>query len=48
MTYPTWPEGGPDRLETALLETWRNEGVFQAVQALRDQPLAGAALERNF
>lgn len=39
MTYPTWPEGGPDRLETALLETWRTEGLFQSVQALRaEQP----------
>ncbi len=39
MTYPTWPEGGPDRLETALLDTWRTEGLFQAVQALRaEQP----------
>jgi len=39
VTYPTWPEGGPDRLETALLDTWRTEGLFQAVQALRaEQP----------
>ena len=31
--FPTWPEGGPDRLETAVLETWKSERLFAKVQA---------------
>ncbi|MFN0181360.1 MAG: isoleucine--tRNA ligase [Gemmatimonadales bacterium] len=34
-SYPAWPEGGADRLETALLETWKGERLFAQVQALR-------------
>ena len=34
-TFPAWPEGGPDQLESELLQTWKAEGLFQAVQAHR-------------
>ena len=30
-----WPEGGPDRLESGLLETWKAEGLFARVEAHR-------------
>ena len=28
MAYPAWPEGGADRLELQLLETWKEERLF--------------------
>ena len=31
--FPTWPEGGPDRLESLVLETWGTERLFAQVQA---------------
>jgi isoleucyl-tRNA synthetase len=33
--FPTWPEGGPDRLELELLDRWKAEGLFRAVEARR-------------
>jgi isoleucyl-tRNA synthetase len=29
MTYPVWPEGGPDALEQGMLEQWKAEGLFR-------------------
>lgn len=34
-TLPTWPEGGPDQLETSLLEQWKSEQLFRQVEAHR-------------
>jgi isoleucyl-tRNA synthetase len=37
MTYQPWPEGGADRMETALLQQWAREGLFQrTLDATRD------------
>jgi isoleucyl-tRNA synthetase len=33
--FPRWPEGGPDRLETGLLDRWKAEGLFRQVQDQR-------------
>jgi isoleucyl-tRNA synthetase len=33
--FPTWPEGGPDRLESTLLERWAAERLFAQVQTHR-------------
>ena len=33
--FPVWPEGGADRLEQSMLDTWKGEGLFAQVQALR-------------
>ncbi len=35
-SYPLWPDAGPDRLESELLETWKSEGLFARVQAHRE------------
>ncbi len=35
-SYPLWPDGGPDQLESGLLETWKSEGLFERVQARRE------------
>jgi isoleucyl-tRNA synthetase len=38
-TFPRWPEGGPDRLETELAAEWKRERLFYQVQAARrDRP----------
>jgi isoleucyl-tRNA synthetase len=29
MTYPVWPDGGPDALERGMLEQWKAEGLFR-------------------
>ena len=38
--FPVWPEGGADRLEQNVLETWKGERLFEQVQAHRknDRP----------
>jgi isoleucyl-tRNA synthetase len=37
--FPPWPGGGPNRLETDLLEHWKAERLFHRVQAARsDRP----------
>jgi len=37
MTYQPWPEGGADQMETALLEQWTRERLFQqTLEATRD------------
>src|SRR5262249_17043270 len=33
--FPRWPDGGPDRLESELMERWKAERLFQAVQSAR-------------
>ncbi len=39
MTYRPWPDGGPDRLEQALLADWKAEGLFeQTLAATRTGP----------
>ena len=34
-SFPMWPDGGPDLLESGLLETWKAEGLFARVEAHR-------------
>ncbi|MGH7562457.1 MAG: isoleucine--tRNA ligase, partial [Gemmatimonadales bacterium] len=35
-TFPAWPDGGADALERELLSRWRDERLFQQVQASRE------------